>query len=163
MLSFNFRSYYFLLALARLTCWMVTACFSILEWYGTDIKILSPHFVSFATGIAWWRMVLLHWLQYDSCFLAWVTIWAKAAPIHACWYHEEDVWGKDVNKDNDVRWRLLSGKTSPADAKLLLSEAVTIFHVSVKWSLDIINQYVKHTAMIFPVEFWWLTDYSCYV
>jgi len=41
---------------------------------------------------------------------------------------------KGVKKDgnNDIRWRLLSGKSSPAEAKLLLSEAVTIFHVSVK-------------------------------
>lgn len=39
---------------------------------------------------------------------------------------------KGINKSNiDVRWRLLSGKKSPVDAKRLLSEAVTIFHVSV--------------------------------
>ncbi|MQL77471.1 hypothetical protein Taro_009897 [Colocasia esculenta] len=37
---------------------------------------------------------------------------------------------KDINKDIvlDVRWRLLSGKTASSEARLLLSEAVSIFH-----------------------------------
>ncbi|KAJ6842950.1 uncharacterized protein M6B38_299395 [Iris pallida] len=39
--------------------------------------------------------------------------------------------GKGVSKDaTEVRWRLLSGKTSSDDTKLLLSEAVSIFHES---------------------------------
>lgn len=47
---------------------------------------------------------------------------------------------KGIDKSgDDVKWRLLSGKTSPADVKLLLSEAVTIFHVSIWGMLASIN------------------------
>lgn len=41
-----------------------------------------------------------------------------------------DSRGLDKNLDTDIRWRLLSGRALEADSKLLLSRAVTIFHVS---------------------------------
>lgn len=41
-----------------------------------------------------------------------------------------DIRGLDKNLDIDIRWRLLSGRALEADSKLLLSRAVTIFHVS---------------------------------
>lgn len=37
--------------------------------------------------------------------------------------------GLDTEADTDVRWRILSGKVATRETRLLLSEAVAIFHV----------------------------------
>ena len=42
--------------------------------------------------------------------------------------HEEKVL--DSVPESDVRWRVLSGKIASRETRLLLSEAVAIFHVS---------------------------------
>lgn len=59
---------------------------------------------------------------------------------------------KGVNKDNDVRWRLLSGKTCPPDAKLLLSEAVTIFHESFDPIVDAVTGRDLIPSMVYGRE-----------
>lgn len=38
--------------------------------------------------------------------------------------------GLDVQADVDVSWRLISGKIASPETRLLLSEAIAIFHVS---------------------------------
>lgn len=38
--------------------------------------------------------------------------------------------GSDAEADIDVSWRILSGKATSRETRLLLSEAVAIFHVS---------------------------------
>lgn len=42
--------------------------------------------------------------------------------------HEEK--GLDMTNGFDVRWRLISGKIASPDSRILLSKAVSIFHVS---------------------------------
>lgn len=43
--------------------------------------------------------------------------------------------GLNTNTDYDVRWRLLSGKLASSETKVLLSEAVAIFHVSIAFAV----------------------------
>ncbi|ONK63751.1 uncharacterized protein A4U43_C07F18560 [Asparagus officinalis] len=61
---------------------------------------------------------------------------------------------KGIKKDakDDVRWRLLSGKTSPADSKLLLSEAVTIFHESFDPIVDAVTGRDLIPSMVYGRE-----------
>lgn len=60
---------------------------------------------------------------------------------------KRDSRGLNKEVDADIRWRLLSGKTLEADSKLLLSRAVTIFHVSDPL-LSMINSYTNVIAKI---------------
>lgn len=60
---------------------------------------------------------------------------------------KRDSRGLNKEVDADIRWRLLSGRTLEADSKLLLSRAVTIFHVSDPL-LSMINSYTNVIAKI---------------
>lgn len=50
--------------------------------------------------------------------------------------HEEK--GLDIANGFDVRWRLISGKIASPDSRVLLSKAVSIFHVSTVLALFIL-------------------------